>query len=51
MQDVLGLGSDERMNRPGEPHGNWEWRLQTSQLSDSHAAWLKELTELSGRLP
>lgn len=51
MQDVLGLGSDERMNRPGEPHGNWEWRLQTSQLSDSHAAWMRELTELSGRLP
>jgi 4-alpha-glucanotransferase len=51
MQDVLGLGSDERMNRPGDPHGNWEWRLQINQLSDSHAAWLRELTELSGRLP
>ena len=51
LQDVLGLGSDERMNRPGEPQGNWEWRLQSGQLSDTHATWLRELTELSGRLP
>lgn len=51
MQDVLGLGTDERMNRPGQPQGNWEWRVQSSQLSDSHATWLRELTELAGRLP
>ena len=28
MQDVLGLGSDARMNIPGTPLGNWEWRMR-----------------------
>lgn len=27
LQDVLGLGSEARMNRPGTLEGNWEWRL------------------------
>ncbi len=27
MQDFLGLGSSGRMNRPGTPRGNWQWRL------------------------
>ena len=30
MQDVLGLGSDARMNYPG---GNWLWRMKPDQLS------------------
>jgi 4-alpha-glucanotransferase len=29
IQDVLLLGDDARMNRPGEVGGNWEWRLAT----------------------
>ena len=33
-QDVLGLGSESRMNRPGEPFGNWRWRLEAGQLTD-----------------
>ena len=28
MQDLLGLGSQARMNRPGEPSGNWRWRMR-----------------------
>ena len=28
VQDVLGLGSEARMNRPGEVGGNWAWRLE-----------------------
>ena len=27
MQDVLGLSSEHRMNFPGHPAGNWEWRF------------------------
>lgn len=27
MQDVLGLGTEARLNTPGRPEGNWEWRL------------------------
>ena len=28
MQDVLGLGSEARMNTPSVPSGNWRWRMQ-----------------------
>jgi 4-alpha-glucanotransferase len=50
-QDVLGLGSDDRMNRPGEVEGNWQWRLRKGQLTDDLAARLREETALNGRLP
>ena len=33
MQDLLGLGSEARMNRPGTSRGNWEWRLRPGQAS------------------
>ena len=49
-QDVLGLGSDARMNRPGEVRGNWSWRLKPGQLTAEHAARLREVTERGGRL-
>jgi 4-alpha-glucanotransferase len=50
-QDVLGLGSEARMNTPGEPGGNWRWRLERDALSAELAARLRELTERTGRLP
>jgi 4-alpha-glucanotransferase len=49
VQDLLGLGSDDRMNRPGTPEGNWRWRLRPGQLTDELAARLRESTETSGR--
>jgi 4-alpha-glucanotransferase len=48
-QDVLGLGSEARMNRPGEVGGNWAWRLEAGQLTAAHAARLREAAEESGR--
>lgn len=51
LQDVFGLGSEARMNRPGRPEGNWEWRCDAAMLTDEVAAELRELTELYGRLP
>jgi 4-alpha-glucanotransferase len=33
VQDLLGLGSEARMNRPGSASGNWRWRLQPAQLT------------------
>ena len=39
-QDVLGLGSEDRMNRPGTAAGNWSWRLRPGQLTDELAARL-----------
>ena len=48
-QDVLGLGSEARMNRPGEIEGNWSWRLRRGQLTDAHAARLREVVERGSR--
>jgi 4-alpha-glucanotransferase len=50
-QDLLGLGSEARLNLPGTSRGNWRWRLRQGQLSASLAAWLRERTEEAGRLP
>jgi 4-alpha-glucanotransferase len=50
-QDVLGLGSEARMNRPGTTEGNWSWRLRRGQLTRRHAARLREATAAAGRLP
>jgi 4-alpha-glucanotransferase len=33
VQDLLGLGSEARMNRPGTSGGNWRWRLRPGQLT------------------
>ncbi|MEM2619460.1 MAG: 4-alpha-glucanotransferase, partial [Candidatus Hadarchaeales archaeon] len=48
LQDVLGLGSEARINRPGFAEGNWEWRLLPGQLSE--ATVLRKLAQDSGRL-
>jgi 4-alpha-glucanotransferase len=52
-QDLLGLGSEARMNDPGRPRrrANWRWRLQDGALTASLAARLREATEGEGRLP
>ena len=44
-QDVLGLGSEARMNHPGNPFGNWSWRLEPGQLTPALAARLRAATE------
>jgi 4-alpha-glucanotransferase len=51
MQDVIGLGSEARMNLPSEPGGNWRWRLQPGLLNGEIAAKLALLAEISDRLP
>ena len=49
-QDLLGLGSEARLNTPGTSRGNWRWRLRRGQLTPALAAWLRERTEEAGRL-
>jgi 4-alpha-glucanotransferase len=44
VQDVLGLGSEARMNRPGQVGGNWSWRLGREQLTPEHALRLRAAT-------
>ena len=48
-QDVLGLGSAARMNRPGEVGGNWAWRLTPGQLGAEEAARLRTAAATAGR--
>jgi 4-alpha-glucanotransferase len=50
-QDVLGLGSEARMNRPGVTLGNWRWRLERGALSPALAGRLRGVAERHGRLP
>jgi 4-alpha-glucanotransferase len=51
LQDVLGLGSEARMNTPSVNGNNWSWRVEESLLRPELAAKLALLTELSDRLP
>jgi 4-alpha-glucanotransferase len=48
-QDVLGLGSEARMNRPGRTEGNWRWRLERGALTSALARRLRGLAEQHGR--
>jgi 4-alpha-glucanotransferase len=48
-QDVMGLGSEARMNAPGRAGGSWRWALDELP-SRSRARRLRELTEAAGRL-
>jgi 4-alpha-glucanotransferase len=49
LQDVLGLGSEARMNLPGSTGGNWRWRFSWDQLTPEIAARLRELVKLYDR--
>jgi len=49
LQDVLGCGSECRLNSPGRPYGNWTWRFRAEALQPGLAERLKRITYLSGR--
>jgi 4-alpha-glucanotransferase len=49
VQDLLGLGAEARMNKPGAKRGNWEWRLLEGAFSEEVAERLCVLTETYGR--
>ncbi|MBI2683808.1 MAG: 4-alpha-glucanotransferase [Actinobacteria bacterium] len=51
MQDILGLGSDARMNFPGTLGGNWSWRLPAGALTHERAEWLRDRLAAHDRLP
>jgi len=51
LQDLLGLGVDTVMNRPGTAEGNWIWRFRENDLTPELAAELKGWTALYGREP
>jgi 4-alpha-glucanotransferase len=49
-QDVLGLGTEARMNVPGTKGSSWRWQLQAGALKKAHAERLREATAEAGRL-
>ncbi len=51
MQDVLGLGSNARMNTPGKRAGNWTWRLPLDALDHHGKDALLHITRLYQRHP
>ena len=46
MQDLLNLGTEARMNFPSKLGGNWEWRMQESDMNEELARSLGELNRL-----
>lgn len=50
MQDVLGLGSEARMNTPATASGNWRWRMRAGAASAAHSGRLREMAELYQRV-
>lgn len=49
MQDILGIGTEARMNLPASTSGNWQWRMDKDSLSDEITQRLKKLTGIYGR--
>jgi 4-alpha-glucanotransferase len=50
MQDFLELGNDARMNYPGNPSGNWSWRMEEQDLTEELNQKIREINFLYDRL-
>lgn len=51
MQDLLGLGSEARMNFPSTTKDNWQWRAQSDYITSDLTEKIKYYTALYQRLP
>jgi 4-alpha-glucanotransferase len=49
IQDLLGMGSEHRMNHPGKADNNWGWRLLWSDIDDDLAPRMAQQCRLYGR--
>lgn len=49
LQDFLRLGNEARMNYPGNPSGNWGWRMPSDALTPELKQRIKELNFLYAR--
>jgi 4-alpha-glucanotransferase len=49
MQDLLGKGTEARMNLPASSSGNWFWRCREGDFDEKISQRLRELTEIYGR--
>jgi 4-alpha-glucanotransferase len=50
LQDLLGLGTEARMNVPGRMDGNWAWRFRQRDLRPEDLQRLRDITEWADRL-
>ena len=50
IQDLLGYGSDTRLNTPGKADGNWQFRITKNQLNEIDKAKYRSLNEKYGRM-
>jgi 4-alpha-glucanotransferase len=50
IQDFLDLGNEARMNYPGNPSGNWMWRMSTKAQNPELQAKIKQLNYLYSRM-
>ncbi|MBQ8278423.1 MAG: 4-alpha-glucanotransferase [Roseburia sp.] len=50
MQDIIGVGSEARMNTPSVLGGNWEWRATADQIDNKYAKRIYKYMEMYGRL-
>jgi 4-alpha-glucanotransferase len=51
MQDLLGSGTDSRMNKPGTLGGNWKWRMRPGDFTSAIASRLKDYAVTYDRVP
>ena len=51
MQDYLELDNSARMNTPGAPMGNWQWRMKRGAYDDALAEKIADITRTYGRCP
>ena len=51
MQDILGLGTDARMNIPSTDTDNWQWRAEKNNINSELAEKVRYYTNLYKRLP
>ena len=50
IQDLLGYGSDTRLNTPGKADGNWGYRITKDQLDSISREKFRKLNELYSRV-
>jgi 4-alpha-glucanotransferase len=50
-QDILGYGSEFRMNTPGTTENNWKWKLKTDELNSENMGRIKRMAHMFSRVP
>ncbi|MBT8198433.1 MAG: 4-alpha-glucanotransferase, partial [Acidimicrobiia bacterium] len=50
LQDILGLGTEARMNTPSVPGGQWQWRFEDGVLSPDLAKRLRDVNHRTHRV-